>query len=142
MRHLLLKELCSGNLQKNLNTSPSCTNTLNDFGMKRTCISKGIKTSGTGQLPIWRSSLWNFFDVQASQIYSQVLSARKMPGAEWFKSARLNYAEHVFRHPPDPSAALVFKSERHPLTENFWETLQEFLTVFIVSNKNQLTTVS
>jgi acetoacetyl-CoA synthetase len=39
----------------------------------------------------WQS-LWEFFDIRASTLYSEVLTGRKMPGAAWFKGAELNYA--------------------------------------------------
>ncbi|HEY2133080.1 MAG TPA: acetyl-coenzyme A synthetase N-terminal domain-containing protein, partial [Acetobacteraceae bacterium] len=38
-------------------------------------------------------SLWEYFDIRASQPYDRVLGRRSMPGAEWFQGARLNYAE-------------------------------------------------
>ena len=42
-------------------------------------------------------AVWEFFDVQASRPYEQVLDQRVMPGARWFGGARLNYAEHALR---------------------------------------------
>ncbi len=43
-------------------------------------------------------SLWDYFEVRASQPYERVLKASAMPGADWFPGARLNYAEHALRH--------------------------------------------
>ncbi|ADU52089.1 acetoacetyl-CoA synthase [Thermaerobacter marianensis DSM 12885] len=43
------------------------------------------------------SSLWEYFDIQASSPYEKVLASREMPGAKWFPGARLNYAEHALR---------------------------------------------
>ena len=43
------------------------------------------------------ASIWEFFEVEASEPYERVLTTREMPGAEWFPGARLSYAEHVFR---------------------------------------------
>ena len=76
--------------------------------------------------------------------YHQVLfrpNEADMIGTEWFSESTLNYAEHIFRHqassqfqspapvtPFDPHAsdtdggrpALLFASERHPLTAVSW----------------------
>ncbi|MBE9545819.1 MAG: acetoacetate--CoA ligase, partial [Proteobacteria bacterium] len=72
----------------------------------------------------WQS-LWEFFDIQASKPFSGVLTERKMPGAEWFKGAELNYAEHVFRNRSADRPALIFKSEIQPLTELSWDELHQ-----------------
>lgn len=72
------------------------------------------------------SSLWEFFDVQSSKPYEEVLGRREMPGAEWFPGAELNYAEHVFRNagerPDEP--ALIHASELRPLGETSWRQLE------------------
>ncbi len=70
------------------------------------------------------ASLWNYFHIQAWQPYSTVLVERKMPGARWFPGATLNYAEYVFRHATASRPAVLFQSERHPLTELSWEQLR------------------
>jgi acetoacetyl-CoA synthase len=70
------------------------------------------------------SSIWSYTQVQASRPYSQVLTTRKMPGAEWFVGAELNYAEHVFRHATTSRPALLFRSETSPLREVSWQELQ------------------
>jgi acetoacetyl-CoA synthetase len=70
------------------------------------------------------ASLWNYFHIQASQPYSTVLVERTMPGARWFPGAALNYAEQVFRHATASRPAVLFQSERHPLTELSWEQLR------------------
>jgi acetoacetyl-CoA synthetase len=70
------------------------------------------------------ASLWDYFDIQASQPYSTVLGVRTMPGAQWFPGAELNYAEHVFRHATSSRPALLFQAERQPLTEVSWQELR------------------
>ncbi len=70
----------------------------------------------------WQS-LWEFFEIKASKPFSGVLTARKMPGAEWFAGAELNYAEHVFRRMTPDRAALMFQSEIRPLEEISWDEL-------------------
>src|SRR5207302_8326856 len=54
-----------------------------------------------------------------------VLVERKMPGAQWFPGAELNYAEHVFRNASTTRPALLFQSERHPLSEVSWAELRQ-----------------
>jgi acetoacetyl-CoA synthetase len=75
----------------------------------------------------WQT-LWHFFDIKASKPYTNILSGRKMPGAQWFPGARLNYAEHVFRHLSSPQPALLFQSEIVPLTEISWQALYRQVT--------------
>src|SRR5436309_10221464 len=48
-----------------------------------------------------------------------------MPGAHWFPGAELNYAEHVFRNATTDRPALIFQSERQPLTEIAWDELKQ-----------------
>ncbi len=62
------------------------------------------------------ASLWDYFHIQASNPYSA--------GAQWFLGADLNYAEHVFRNATPSRPAVLFQSERHPLTEFSWEELR------------------
>lgn len=71
------------------------------------------------------ASLWKYFHVQASQTYTTVLVERTMPGASWFPGAHLNYAEHVFRNATTQQPAILFRSERHALTEISWIELQQ-----------------
>ena len=70
-------------------------------------------------------SLWQYFDIQSSRPFDGVLVERKMPGAEWFKGAELNYAEHVFRNRSDDRPALIFQSEIQPLLEISWDALYQ-----------------
>ena len=71
------------------------------------------------------ASIWEYFHVQASHPYTSVLVERKMPGAEWFPGARLNFAEHIFRNATTERPALLFRSERHALVEVSWEELSQ-----------------
>jgi acetoacetyl-CoA synthetase len=45
------------------------------------------------------SSVWDYFGVIAHTPYTEVLRHRRMPGAQWFPGATLNYAEHMLRMP-------------------------------------------
>jgi len=69
-------------------------------------------------------SIWQFFGVTSSSPYTAILGSRRMPGAEWFPGARLNYAEQVFRHVSSDRPALIFCSERQPMTEISWDDLK------------------
>jgi acetoacetyl-CoA synthetase len=55
------------------------------------------------------SSVWEFFDVQASTPPETILAHRAMPGAVWCPGATLNYAEHLLRGAGagDPKAIAV-----------------------------------
>jgi acetoacetyl-CoA synthetase len=70
------------------------------------------------------SSLWEYFDVQASRPYERVLSSRAMPGSHWFPGAELSYAEHVFRGRDDAATAIVHASELRPQAELTWGELR------------------
>jgi acetoacetyl-CoA synthetase len=70
------------------------------------------------------ASIWEFFDVRASQPYERVLTSREMPGAEWFPGARLSYAEHVFRDRDDNALAISHASELRPLDDWTWGELR------------------
>jgi acetoacetyl-CoA synthetase len=71
------------------------------------------------------SAIWEFFDVKASAPYEGVLGARDMPGAEWFRGAQLNYAEHVFAGKVDSTLALQHASELRELDWMTWGELRD-----------------
>jgi acetoacetyl-CoA synthetase len=92
---------------------------------------KGLHFSTPQELWTWSvdkledfwASLWDYFHIKASKPYETVLIERKMPGAQWFPGAELNYAEHVFRNATSSRPAALFKSETQPLTEISWDEL-------------------
>ena len=62
-------------------------------------------------IPDFWASMWEFADIIASQPFERVIDdVAKMPGAEWFAGARLNFAENLLRY-RDDRTALVFKGE-------------------------------
>jgi acetoacetyl-CoA synthetase len=73
------------------------------------------------------ASLWEYFDVQASQPYERVIDARRMPGAKWFPGARLNYAAHIVgdRHPPEAVAVVARSQTRGPSQLTFGELTEQ-----------------
>jgi acetoacetyl-CoA synthetase len=79
----------------------------------------------TTELEAFWASIWDFFDVQASEPYEHVLGSRSMPGAVWFPGARLSYAEHVFRRRDPERVAVRHASELRPLSETTWGELAE-----------------
>ena len=78
----------------------------------------------------WRS-IWEFFEVDASEPYERVLTTREMPGARWFPGARLSYAEHVFRRRADDEVAIRHASELRPLAEWTWGELRAGSSVVV-----------
>ena len=69
------------------------------------------------------SSVAEFCGIEFSSPPSSVLGKRTMPGAEWFPGARLNYAWHALRHERPDEDALLYLSERRPLTALSWTEL-------------------
>ena len=58
-------------------------------------------------------AIWDYFQIISHSPYSRVLTEARMPGAEWFPGAALNYAEHVLRR-RDDHTAFISKSEIRP----------------------------
>ena len=93
---------------------------------------RGLKLEGYPDLWQWSvdeldgfwGSIWEFFEVQASEPYVRVLTTREMPGADWFPGAQLSYAEHVFRGRDDSEVAIRHASELRPLGEWTWGELR------------------
>jgi acetoacetyl-CoA synthetase len=94
---------------------------------------RGLELDGYGELWRWSvgdieafwASLWEYFDVEASEPYERVLGKRAMPGAEWFPGARLSYARHIFRGKDDGDVAIRFAGEQRPLDSWTWGDLRE-----------------
>ena len=62
-------------------------------------------------IPDFWSCMWDFTEIKASEGYKIVVDdAAKMPGANWFVGARLNFAENLLRC-RDNHAAFIFKGE-------------------------------
>ncbi|MGC8800228.1 MAG: acetoacetate--CoA ligase [Chloroflexus sp.] len=76
------------------------------------------------ELETFWSALWEYYHIKAYTPSTTVLSSREMPGARWFVGARLNYAEHVFRHATPDRPAVIVASERQPPTPLSWAELQ------------------
>ncbi|MFA8439875.1 acetoacetate--CoA ligase [Pueribacillus sp. YX66] len=70
-------------------------------------------------------SIWEYYQVKSYTPYESVLKNDRMPGAEWFSGATLNYAEHILRHAKPDKTAIYYKSENRPLKEMSWKELTE-----------------
>ncbi|MCW8884546.1 MAG: acetoacetate--CoA ligase [Motiliproteus sp.] len=88
--------------------------------MARINESQGTQIDSYGQLHTWSvenaeafwSQIWDYGDIRASQRGQHVLkNGDKMPGAQWFPEAKLNFAENLLRHRGDHTA-LVFRGEQ------------------------------
>lgn len=81
---------------------------------------------GDGLEECW-AAIWDWFDVDASVPYDQVLDRNVMPGAKWFDGARLNYAQHAIRMGDGRAdeIALVGLSQARDRVEITWGELAE-----------------
>ena len=62
-------------------------------------------------VPDFWAAFWEFADIIHSRPYDQIIDdLSKMPGAQWFSGARLNFAENLLRY-RDDQTALIFKGE-------------------------------
>jgi acetoacetyl-CoA synthetase len=79
----------------------------------------------------WQS-VWDYFDLRSPTPHECVLRERRMPGAQWFAGAQVNYAQHLLRHADASHAAgcpaIVFADEamleRGELRELSWPELR------------------
>jgi acetoacetyl-CoA synthetase len=63
------------------------------------------------EIPRFWEAIWDFGQITCERSYDEVVDDfRKMPGAKWFKGARLNFAENLLRY-RDDHIALSFKGE-------------------------------
>jgi len=70
-----------------------------------------LRRWSVGELEKFWETIWEYFDVRAFKSYSKVLSRRKMPGAQWFADAELNYAENVLREKGHGDPAIISAGE-------------------------------
>ena len=71
------------------------------------------------------ATMWDFADIVASNPYERVIDeVDKMPGANWFPGARLNFAENLLRY-RDDRVALIFKGEGQASTRMTYAELYD-----------------
>lgn len=75
----------------------------------------------------WQS-LFEYFDIQYSGNYSQVISGNAMPHYSWFEGVQLNYAEHLFTNENDRYPAIISQSENNELQTLSWHELKNQVT--------------
>ncbi len=93
---------------------------------------RGAATSDYGAFYAWSieqpaafwNALWEFAGVIGERGAGPALEhGDRMPGARWFGSARLNFAENLLRG-PDAEPALIFRNERGARREINWRDLR------------------
>src|SRR5690625_1641008 len=76
----------------------------------------------------WKS-LWDYFNIIHEKPYETVLTTRKMPGAQWFKEATLNYTDHIIRQ-ANEQPAIIYATEKCETKEISWEKLYQDTAAF------------
>jgi acetoacetyl-CoA synthetase len=66
------------------------------------------------------ASIAEFCGMKFTTPYTKVLGKRTMPGAEWFPGGRLNYAQHSLSHERPGEDAVLYLTEKRPLTAMKW----------------------
>ena len=69
-------------------------------------------------------SILDYFEVDHDGQRTVALASREMPGAAWFPSLRLNYAERAFANKSDEEVAILHASELRDLDEITWGELR------------------
>lgn len=71
------------------------------------------------------AAVWDFVDIKASRRYDVVVDDEtRMPGAQWFIGAKLNFAENLLRY-RDERTALVFRGETQKTVRMSYAQLYE-----------------
>ncbi len=95
---------------KNSNLSSLMAQLKEKRGLEFASYDELYKWSVEERAAFWES-VWEYGGIIASQGYDKVMvDGDKMPGAQWFTGARLNFAENLLRF-RDDREALVFKGE-------------------------------
>jgi len=76
-------------------------------------------------IPEFWEVFWNFADIIHTRGYDRVVDdLTKMPGAQWFEGAELNFAQNLLRY-RDDQVALIFKGENRPAVRWTYTELYE-----------------
>ncbi|GAF48324.1 acetoacetate--CoA ligase [Rhodococcus wratislaviensis] len=107
-----------------------------DIGRFAKYVSARFTTEFTDYQSMWQwsvsnledfwSAVWDYYGIRSSTPPEKVMGKATMPGAEWFRGARLNYAEHLLNHDlaPRDTALIGYSQTRDPDTLT-WEQLRE-----------------
>ncbi len=84
----------------------------------------------------WQSA-WDYFEVQSPTPHSQALAHDRMPHAQWFPGAQVNYAQQVLRHAEAAHAAgflaMVSENELGEVKELTWPELKRHVASVALS---------
>lgn len=70
-------------------------------------------------------AIWNYFGVTSSTPYDCVLQQAKMPGAEWFPGARVNYIQTLLSKGDGNKTAIHAAGEEGPAQKISWAELKD-----------------
>ena len=74
---------------------------------------EALQAWSTGKPEDFWAHFWRFAGLKASQPWDQILTnPEQMPGAKWFKGARLNFAENLLRYRDDHPAIVAWTEDR------------------------------
>ncbi len=76
------------------------------------------------------AAVWDYFQIESSTPYREVVSGDEMPGVRWFTGARLNIARHLLRAGNDDDTALIFGNERGAELRWSWRRLRREVAAF------------
>ena len=78
-------------------------------------------------------AVWTFCDVRAHRPWNEVLvDSDRMPGAKWFRGARLNFAENLLRHRDERPAIVFWNEEGRQRSSTYAELYQHVARVSAV----------
>ena len=82
----------------------------------------------TTELDAFWQSIWDYFELQSPTPHSAALAHNRMPGAQWFPGAQVNYARQVLRHVDAAHAAgqpaVISRNEKGLHRELSWPELR------------------
>ncbi len=85
-------------------------------------------TWSTTDLDGFWQSVWDYFSVQSPTPHRKALADGRMPHAQWFPGAQVNYAQQVLRHAQAAHAAgfmaIISENEQADVRELSWPELQ------------------
>src|SRR5208282_5621076 len=85
---------------------------------------EGLWSWSVANLEAFWESVWDYYRVSSSARFTRVLESRSMPGARWFRGAKLNYAEHTFRGRDPSGTAIISKTESSDVKSTTWGELE------------------
>jgi acetoacetyl-CoA synthetase len=72
----------------------------------------------------WQA-IWDYHGLKSHTPYGQPLSVHKMPGAQWFTGATLNFVDQIFNQSASDKAAIIYFTEEGLREEISWQTLKQ-----------------